>query len=210
MANAPHYEENADKNHLISLRHQSDEFKSTLGENLTGPSLAFNPNGGEGANVGLPVSTRNPSTVHSAHASGSHEKSFAFSSGHVDEAESISVSRFGDEPFTPQWGMMERSRMNNAVNCRDMIKNLFTLVDYEYCNDGVPDHGALKQSWRQLEMCMQTQSNMLVRYEELSDRFINLAHAYKSCKDVQLRYRECRDELAKLQAAKDAEVVRAE
>ena len=78
--------------------------------------------------------------------------------------------------------------MNTAVNCRDLLANLFTPADYSHFNDGVPDHGALKRAWRQLGVGVQTQANMLLRFEQLSERFADLSHVHESCKDVQLRY----------------------
>lgn len=95
--------------------------------------------------------------------------------------------------------------MNTAVNCRDLLANFFTPADYSHFKDGVPDHAALKRSWRQLGMGVQTQANMLLRFEQLSERFADLSHVHESCKDVQLRYKGCQKELAELQKAKDIE-----
>nr|GEZ85042.1 hypothetical protein [Tanacetum cinerariifolium] len=57
-----------------------------------------------------------------------------------------------------------------------MLSNLLTLADYEFFN-GVPDHVALNKSWKKLGQ-----------------------YAHELCKDVKLRYNECKKKLAKLQA----------
>ncbi|GKB60719.1 hypothetical protein Tco_0916905 [Tanacetum coccineum] len=81
-----------------------------------------------------------------------------------------------------------------------MLSNLFTPTDYELFNEGVLDHVAFNRSWKQLDQYVQTQSNMLLWFEALSEGYVDLHHAHESCKDVKLRYNGCINELSKLQA----------
>ncbi|GJX94370.1 hypothetical protein Tco_0348956 [Tanacetum coccineum] len=55
----------------------------------------------------------------------------------VPDAEtSYSVGRFGNLPFTSQWGLTDSCRMDNFRSCRDMMLNLFTPADNEFFNEG--------------------------------------------------------------------------
>ncbi|GJZ11967.1 hypothetical protein Tco_0546726 [Tanacetum coccineum] len=103
--------------------------------------------------------------------------------GHGDNEGCYSASRFGNLPFTPQWGLTDSSRMDNSRECRDMMSNLFTPADHEFFNEGVdgmsPYHG-----------------------EEHAD----LVYAHESCKDVKAHYKDCQKKLVKVQAAYDGKV----
>ncbi|GJY15960.1 hypothetical protein Tco_0386382 [Tanacetum coccineum] len=69
----------------------------------------------------------------------------------VPDAEtSYSVGRFGNLPFTSQWGLTDSCRMDNFRSCRDMMLNLFTPADNEFFNEGVRDESAIKRSWKLL------------------------------------------------------------
>ncbi|GJW61547.1 hypothetical protein Tco_0110882 [Tanacetum coccineum] len=48
-----------------------------------------------------------------------------------------SASRFGNLPFTPQWGLTNSSCMDNFRQCQDMMSNLFTPADLEFFNEGL-------------------------------------------------------------------------
>nr|GEX35044.1 hypothetical protein [Tanacetum cinerariifolium] len=112
--------------------------------------------------------------------------------GHVDNAKGLSglrtqpslanqsgysARRFGDLPFTPQWGLTDSSRIDNSHDCRDMLANLFTPADNEFLN-----------------------------YGALSEEHVNLAYAHESCKEMKARYKECKKEIGKLQSAYDENV----
>ncbi|GJS71044.1 hypothetical protein Tco_0703885 [Tanacetum coccineum] len=122
------------------------------------------------------------------------------------EAESTFTKRFDDRPFAPQWGLTKSSWMYTATNCRDMLKNLFTPADYEFMNEGVSDHQALQRSRHQLGQCVQTQANMLLRFEALLDDFVDLHHVHESFKDIHLRYDESKKDLAKLRTDHEEKV----
>ncbi|GKD32933.1 hypothetical protein Tco_1248442, partial [Tanacetum coccineum] len=49
-----------------------------------------------------------------------------------DTEASYSTGRFGNLPFTPQWGLTDSSHMDNSRECRDMMANLFTPSDEEF------------------------------------------------------------------------------
>ncbi|PWA86563.1 transposase (putative), gypsy type [Artemisia annua] len=209
LTDAPHAED-ANAERLVSLRHQEDEFESPLfDENVNLDDAARHDNEGAQNNVSI-IPIPSHTTMPSVRASQAPRRSFTHSSGHMDEAERAPVGHYGELPFTPQWGLTDSSRMNNAANCQDLLANLFTPADYAYYNEGVPYHGALKRSWHQLGTCVQTQANMLLRFEELSDRYANISHIHESCKDVQFRYSGCQKELAEARVAKDAERARAD
>nr|GEY74490.1 hypothetical protein [Tanacetum cinerariifolium] len=97
---------------------------------------------------------------------------------------SYSTGRFGNLPFTPQWGLMDSSRMDNSHKFRDMMSNLFTPADMEYSTKGFAINLPL---------------NGLGKH-------IDLIYAYESCKDVKAQYKECKKELAKAQSAYDEKV----
>ncbi|GKC58933.1 hypothetical protein Tco_1086531 [Tanacetum coccineum] len=69
-------------------------------------------------------------------------------------------------------------------------------------NDNIDEaeSSSARRSWKQLGQYVQTQSNMLLRFEALSEGYVDLHHAHESCKDVKLRYNGCKNELSKLQA----------
>ncbi|GJW05455.1 hypothetical protein Tco_1564311 [Tanacetum coccineum] len=94
-----------------------------------------------------------------------------------------SAERFGNLPFTPQWGLTDSNRMDNTHDCRDMMSNLFTLTD-----------------------AAQQQENVLLRFEALSEEHADLVYAHESCKDTKARYKECKNEMAKLQSTYDENV----
>ncbi|GJY50589.1 V-type proton ATPase subunit B2 [Tanacetum coccineum] len=122
----------------------------------------------------------------------------------VPEAEaSYSAGRFGNLPFTPQWGLTDSSRMDNSRECRDMLANLFTPADEEFFNEGVRDESAIRRSWKMLCQSTQQQANVLLRFEALKEQHADLVYAHESCVDVKVRFKECRKELAKVQSAYD-------
>ncbi|GJV99977.1 hypothetical protein Tco_1555229 [Tanacetum coccineum] len=126
----------------------------------------------------------------------------------VPDAEaSYSVGRFGNLPFTPQWGLTESSRMDNSRQCRDMMSNLFTPADLEFFNEGVRHESAVKRSWKMLCQSAQQQANVLLRFESLMEEHADLVYAHESCNDVKIRYKECKRELAKAQSAYDEKVL---
>ncbi|GKF19514.1 hypothetical protein Tco_0068152, partial [Tanacetum coccineum] len=62
----------------------------------------------------------------------------------VPEVEaSYSAGRFGNLPFTPQWGLTDSSRMDNSRECRDIMAKLFTPADDEFFNEGVRDESVI-------------------------------------------------------------------
>ncbi|GJU04639.1 V-type proton ATPase subunit B2 [Tanacetum coccineum] len=116
----------------------------------------------------------------------------------MPEAEaSYSVGRFGNLPFTPQWGLTDSSRMDNSRECRNMLANLFTPADEEFFNEGVRDESVIRRSWKILCQSTQQQANVLLRFEALKEHHADLVYAHKSCADVKVRFKECRKELAK-------------
>ncbi|GKA60690.1 V-type proton ATPase subunit B2, partial [Tanacetum coccineum] len=122
----------------------------------------------------------------------------------VPEAEaSYSAGRFGNLPFTPQWGLTDSSRMDNSRECRDMLANLFTPADEEFFNEGVRDESAIRRSWKMLCQSTQQQANVLLRFESLKEQHADLVYAHESCADVKVRFKECRKELTKVQSAYD-------
>ncbi|GJX92103.1 V-type proton ATPase subunit B2 [Tanacetum coccineum] len=122
----------------------------------------------------------------------------------VPEAEaSYYVGRFGNLPFTPQWGLTDSSRMDNSRECRDMLANLFTPADEEFFNEGVRDESAIRRSWKMLCQSTQQQANVLLRFEALKEQHADLVCAHESCADVKVRFKECQKELAKVQSAYD-------
>ncbi|GKE28883.1 V-type proton ATPase subunit B2 [Tanacetum coccineum] len=122
----------------------------------------------------------------------------------VPEAEaSYSAGRFGNLPFTPQWGLTDSSRMDNSRECRGMLENLFTPADEEFFNEGVRDESAIRRSWKMLCQSTQQQSNVLLRFEALKEQHTDLVYAHESCADVKVRFKECRKELAKVQSVCD-------
>ncbi|GKB38305.1 retrovirus-related pol polyprotein from transposon TNT 1-94 [Tanacetum coccineum] len=125
----------------------------------------------------------------------------------VSEVEtSYSTGRFGNLPFTPQWGLTDSSRMDNSRVCRDMMLNLFTPADEEFFNEGVRDESAIKRSWKLLCQSVQQQANTLLRFEALKEQHTDLVYAHESCKDVKAPYKECKKELAAVQSAYDEKV----
>ncbi|GJY20886.1 hypothetical protein Tco_0393452 [Tanacetum coccineum] len=124
----------------------------------------------------------------------------------VDTTKSYSAGRFGNLPFTPQWGLTDSSRMDNSRDCHDMLANLLTLVDDEFLNECVPDIFAINQSWRLLCQSMQQQSNVLLCFESLSEEHANLVYAHESCKEMKARYKKCKKEMGKLRYAYDESV----
>nr|GEX68562.1 hypothetical protein [Tanacetum cinerariifolium] len=104
----------------------------------------------------------------------------------LDEEASYSAGRFGNLPFTPQWGLTDSSRMDNSRECRDMMSNLFTPADHEFFNEGVHDESAIRRSWKMLCQSAQQQANTLLRFEALKEEHANLVYAHESCKDVKI------------------------
>ncbi|GJR72360.1 hypothetical protein Tco_0084725 [Tanacetum coccineum] len=103
-----------------------------------------------------------------------------------DAEASYSAGRFGNLPFTPQWGLTDSSRMDNSRECRDMMAKLFTPADEEFFNED--------------------QANTLLRFEALKEQHADLAYAHESCKYVKARYKECKKELVVVQSAYDGKV----
>ncbi|GKD36986.1 hypothetical protein Tco_1257193 [Tanacetum coccineum] len=125
----------------------------------------------------------------------------------VPDAEaSYSAGRFGNLPFTPQWGLTDSSCMDNSRECRDMMANLFTPADEEFFNKGVRDESAIRQSWKLLCQSAQQQANVLLRFEALKEQHAGLVYAHESCTDVKARFKECRKELAAVKSAYDEKV----
>ncbi|GKD00841.1 hypothetical protein Tco_1171115 [Tanacetum coccineum] len=98
------------------------------------------------------------------------------------------------------------ANMDSTHNCRDILVNLFTLVDYEFLNGGVPDRAAINRSWRLVGQCMHQQSNALLRFEALSEEYADLHYAHESCKEMKLCYKECKKEMSKLHFKYDKNV----
>ncbi|GJT91009.1 hypothetical protein Tco_1079854 [Tanacetum coccineum] len=115
----------------------------------------------------------------------------------VPNVVSYSAGRFGNLPFTPQWGLTNSCHMDNSRVCRDMMSNLFTLADHEFFNEGVRDEPAIKRSWKLLCQSAQQQANTLLRFKALTEEHANLVYAHKSWKDVKAHYKECKKELVK-------------
>ncbi|GKD24828.1 hypothetical protein Tco_1231042 [Tanacetum coccineum] len=124
-----------------------------------------------------------------------------------DTEASYSTGRFGNLPFTPQWGLTESSRMDNSRQCRDMMSNLFTPADLEFFNEGVRHESAVRRSWKMLCQSAQQQANVLLRFESLMEEHADLVYAHESYNDVKIRYKECKRELAKAQSAYDEKVL---
>ncbi|GKA78906.1 hypothetical protein Tco_0785443 [Tanacetum coccineum] len=121
----------------------------------------------------------------------------------VETAASYSAERFGDLPFTPQWGLTDSSQMENCRDCRDMMSNLSTPTDDEFLNEkGVPDGSAVKRSWRLMCQSAQQQANVLLRLEHLSEANANLAYAHESCKEMKAQYKACKKEVEELEGEK--------
>ncbi|GJR36211.1 hypothetical protein Tco_1211895 [Tanacetum coccineum] len=97
-------------------------------------------------------------------------------------------------------------RMDNSRSCRDMMSNLFTPTDTEFFNEGVRDESAIKRSWKLLCQSAQQQASALLRFEALTEEHANLVYARESCKDMKVRYKESKKELASLQSAFDEKV----
>ncbi|GJW99380.1 hypothetical protein Tco_0183294 [Tanacetum coccineum] len=93
--------------------------------------------------------------------------------------------------------------MDNSCECRDMMANLFTHADEIFFNEGVRDESVIRCSWKLLCQSAQQQANTLLRFEALKEQHADLAYAHESCKDVKVRYKECKKELATVQSAYD-------
>nr|GEZ07077.1 hypothetical protein [Tanacetum cinerariifolium] len=111
---------------------------------------------------------------------------------------SYSVGRFGNLPFTPQWGMTDSSHMDNSHQYRDMMLSLFTPVDNGFFNEGVRNESAVKRTWKLLCQSAQQQANALLYFEALMEKHADFIYAHESCKDVKARYKECKKELAQI------------
>ncbi|GJU61546.1 hypothetical protein Tco_1243381 [Tanacetum coccineum] len=118
---------------------------------------------GHGDNAG-----RHPGSLERA----THDK------GIVVTAESYSVRRFVNLPFTLQWGLTDSIQMDNSHDCRDMLANNYTPADDEF----------LKRQ----------QSNVLLRFENLSEEHANLVYAHESYKEMKARYKECKKDMGNL------------
>nr|GEV41370.1 hypothetical protein [Tanacetum cinerariifolium] len=94
-----------------------------------------------------------------------------------------SVGRFGNLPFTPQWGLTDSCCMDNSRLCRDMMSNLFTPTDNEFFNEGVRNESSIKRSWKLLSQSAQQQASTLLRIKALTEEHANLVYTHKSCKD---------------------------
>nr|GEW93236.1 hypothetical protein [Tanacetum cinerariifolium] len=106
---------------------------------------------------------------------------------------SYSARRFGNMPFTPQWGPTDSCRMDNSRVCRDMMSNIFTPADNEFFNEGVRNEFAIKWSWKLLCQSAQQHANTLLRFEAMTEEHANLVYTHESCKDVKARYKEWKD-----------------
>nr|GEW42513.1 hypothetical protein [Tanacetum cinerariifolium] len=82
---------------------------------------------------------------------------------------------------------------DNSRNCRDTLANIFTPVDNEW-------------SWGVLCQSTQQHANVLLRFKALSKKHVNLAYAHESCKEMKVRFRECHNNMSKLQLAYDENV----
>nr|GEV66347.1 hypothetical protein [Tanacetum cinerariifolium] len=69
--------------------------------------------------------------------------------------------RFGNLPFTPQWGLTDSSRMDNSRECQDMMANLFTPADEEF---------------------LTRVSEMSQPSDALGNYYVNVKVHYKECK----------------------------
>ncbi|GKA49874.1 hypothetical protein Tco_0742947 [Tanacetum coccineum] len=96
-----------------------------------------------------------------------------------DTEASYSAGRFGNLPFTPQWGLTKSSRMDNSRQCQDMMSNLFTPADLEFFNEGVRHESAVRRSWKMLCQSAQQQANVLLRFESLMKEHADLVYAHE-------------------------------
>ncbi|GKE17824.1 hypothetical protein Tco_1425401 [Tanacetum coccineum] len=63
---------------------------------------------------------------------------------------------------------------------------------------GVPDRSAIKRLWWLLCQSMQQKSNVLLRFENLSEEHASLVYAHESCKEIKARYKECKKEMGNI------------
>nr|GEU57935.1 hypothetical protein [Tanacetum cinerariifolium] len=94
------------------------------------------------------------------------------------------------------------------VHLNDMphLHNMFFQFDYKFLNEGVSNHSAINRSWQLLSQCMQQQSNVLLRFEVLSEDYVDLNHAHESCKEMKACCKECKKEMGKLRTVYDYNV----
>ncbi|GJT92368.1 gypsy type transposase [Tanacetum coccineum] len=213
LANEQYVSPNASIGRMGALRNQTDKNTTpppivNAGEFVTGENVQENDaaiaNEGHGDNEGgISGLQTQPSPSRPAdHLLETVEKPVRDKI--VPEVEaSYSAGRFGNLPFTPQWGLKDSCRMDNSRLCRDMMLNLDTRADNEFFNEGVRNESAIKRSWKLLCQSAQQQANTLLRFEALTEEHTNLVYTHESCKDVKARYKECRKELAKAQSAYD-------
>nr|GEV15405.1 hypothetical protein [Tanacetum cinerariifolium] len=121
-----------------------------------------------------------------------------------EEASELLRWRFGNLPFTPQWGLTDSSRMDNSRQCRDMILNLFTPVEHELFNEGVRNDSTIKWSWKLLCQSAQQQANTILRFEALTYKHLEEALKQYEAEAHQLR-REKEHDVVK---ARKGEMVR--
>ncbi|GJX41955.1 hypothetical protein Tco_0256945 [Tanacetum coccineum] len=84
----------------------------------------------------------------------------------LDAEASYSAGRFGNLPFTPQWGLTDSSRMMHSLS----------------------NGSAIKPSWKLLCQSAQQQANALLRFEALTEEHADLVNAHESCKDLSRDY----------------------
>nr|GEV66998.1 hypothetical protein [Tanacetum cinerariifolium] len=91
----------------------------------------------------------------------------------VPEVEaSYSVRRFGNPPFTPQWGLTKSSCMDNSRICRDIMSNLSTSADEQFFNEGVRDESdRLKELEEEKKEAGQLNSSQANRIKQLEEAF---------------------------------------
>nr|GEW04437.1 transposase (putative), gypsy type [Tanacetum cinerariifolium] len=92
---------------------------------------------------------------------------------------------------------------NNFRQCQDMMSNLFTPANNEFFNEGVRNDSAVKRSWKMLYQSTQQQANVLLCFKALMEEHADLVYAHESCKDVKVRYKECKKELTEAQSSYD-------
>nr|GEX95373.1 transposase (putative), gypsy type [Tanacetum cinerariifolium] len=100
-------------------------------------------------------------------------------------------------------GLTDSSRMDNFRQCRDMMSNLFTPANNEFFNEEVRNDSAVKRSWKMLYQSTQQQANVLLCFKALMEEHADLVYAHESCKDVKVRYKECKKELTEARSSYD-------
>ncbi|GKC80755.1 hypothetical protein Tco_1131529, partial [Tanacetum coccineum] len=76
------------------------------------------------------------------------------------------------------------------------------FVEKPACNmvvpdaEAIPDESAMNWSWKLLCQSAHHQANTVLHFEALTEEHANLVYAHESCKNIKVRYKECKKELA--------------